>query len=179
LDATNVLGRTSTWCLMQNGHVMLVLTNLVSIASKISSTSAINYYAAFIFSLSSSSLESRISTDSSIVAFGFVATFDFQLKMPFRKHSNTSHINFRMSFANWNVAPIHVSNLFLHHILIMMVIPIVKSLLVTQCYALAFLLVFPILHVIFIVFQQPFPHTSLFQVFAIFPFLQLYVILAS
>jgi hypothetical protein len=85
---------------MQNGHVMLVLTNLVSIASKISSISAINYYAAFIFYLSFSSLESKISTDSSIVAFRFVATFDLQLKMPLRKHSNTNHINFRMSFAN-------------------------------------------------------------------------------
>jgi hypothetical protein len=85
---------------MQNGHVTLNLTTLVSIASIISSTSPINYYDALIFFLSFSSLESKISTDFSIVAFGFVATLDLQLKMPLRKHSNTNHTDSGMSFAN-------------------------------------------------------------------------------
>jgi hypothetical protein len=78
----------------------------ISMAFWISFTSMVDYYVSRILSLSFSSFNFEITTNSIIVALGHVNTPNLMLKMHFFKRSNTSHNDYWMFFANWNATPI-------------------------------------------------------------------------
>jgi hypothetical protein len=70
-----------------------ITSNVIFVVSQTFGVVTINHNFAPIFYLSFSSFEFKISTNSSNVALGLVATFALLLKMPLHNLSNTGRID--------------------------------------------------------------------------------------
>lgn len=95
-------------CLAICGYIS---SNVGVVTSQTSSATSINYCVTPLYFLSTSSLESKISTGSCYVALGPNVTFDLLFKMFLRKCSNIGCIDSWMSFTHQIATPIPISNL--------------------------------------------------------------------
>lgn len=90
-------------------NYVCITLNAIYVAFSNSRAFIVSYCVSFILRLSFYSFNSVITTNSYIVTLGHVNTPNLVFKM----HSNTSHNDSWMYFANWNVTPNPIMNIFL------------------------------------------------------------------